>query len=154
MYYSRGKNKIQNPYTLKDMYEEYIKDKEEFSPYRIDYNTFVYICTEFYKGISKHILDGGIYFMPYRLGNVSVIRKRPAKMTKFALSPDWANTQKFGKLIPHTNDHSDYYKFRFHWSKTDCYVKNKGKYRMVFTRANKRELAKRIKSGDYEYFEL
>jgi hypothetical protein len=154
MFYSRGKNKVRNPYTLQDMYKEYIKDKEEGSPYHIEYKSFVLICTEFYKGISKHILNGGIYFMPHRLGNISVIKKRPKKMTKFSLSPDWSNTQKFGKLIPHTNDHSDYYKFRFHWSKTDCYVSNKGKYRMVFTRENKRELAKKIKSGDYEYFEL
>lgn len=154
MFYSRGKNKIKNPYTLKDMYKEYLQDKEEGSPYRIDYKTFVYICTEFYKGVSNHILNGGIYFMPYRLGNISIVKKKPAKMDRFTLSPDWANTQKFGKLIPHTNDHSDYYKFRFHWSKTDCHVKNRSKYRMVFTRANKRGLAKIIKSGDYEYFEI
>jgi len=154
MFYSRGKNKIKSPYTLQDMYKEYIKDKEIGSPYHIPYKDFVHICTEFYKGVSKHILDGGIYFLPYRLGNISVVKKKPVKMTRYSLSPDWANTQKYGKLIPHTNDHSDYYKFRFHWSKTDCYVKNKGKYRMVFTRENKRTLAKIVKSGDYEYFEL
>jgi len=154
MFYSRGKNKVQNPYTLKDMYKEYIKDKEENSPYNVSYKVFVDICTEFYKEISDHVLKGGIYFMPYRMGNISVTKRKPAKMTKFALSPDWENTQKYGKLIPHTNDHTDYYKFRFHWSKNDCYVKNKGKYRMVFTRKNKRELAKTIRTGDYEYFEL
>lgn len=153
-YYGRGKNKSQNPYVFKDMYEAYIKDKEVDTPYYVSYSIFVEICSEYYKGISKHILDGGIYFMPYRMGNISIIKKIPKKFTKKALSPDWANTIKYGKLIMHTNDHSDYYKFRYHWSKTDCYVKNKGYYRMVLTRENKRELAKKIKSGNYEYFEL
>jgi len=154
MFFGRGKNKAVNPYTLKDIYKDYIKDKEENSPYNISYNTFVSLCTEFYKGIAEHLLDGGIYFMPYRMGNVSVIKKKPKKMDKFSLSPDWKNTVDYNKLVLHTNDHSNYYKFRFHWSKTDCYVKNKSKYRLVFTRANKRELAQRVKSGNYEYFEL
>jgi len=153
-FFGRGKNRAKNPYTFKDMYKEYIKDKEEGSPYRVDYNTFVELCSEFYKGISEHILNGGIYFMPYRMGNISVIKKKPKKMDKFSLSPDWKTTLEYGKLVLHVNDHTNYYKHRFHWSKTDCYVKNKSRYRLVFTRQNKRELAKKIKSGNYEYFEL
>ena len=154
MFYGRGKNKAINPYTFADMYKEYIKDKEEGSPYHISYSDFVYICSEYYKAISAHILKGGIHFLPYRMGNVSVVKKRPKKLDKYSLSPDWAMTQKLGKLVLHTNDHTDYYKYRFHWSKTDCYVKNKGKYRLVFTRDNKRQLAKNVKSREYEYFEL
>ena len=46
------------------------------------------------------------------------------------------------------------YKYRFVWSKKDCYVANKTNYRLVFTRTLKRELAKRIKSGEYEYFTI
>ena len=72
-FFGRGKNRAKNPYTFKDMYKEYIKDKEEGSPYRVDYNTFVELCSEFYKGISEHILNGGIYFMPYRMGNISCL---------------------------------------------------------------------------------
>lgn len=153
-FWGRGKNRVQNPYTFKDMYKEYIKDKEEESPYNVDYNTFVSLCSEFYKEISEHILNGGIYFLPYRMGNISVIKRLPKKMTKFALSPDWETTAKIGKLVMHTNDHSNYYKYRFHWSKKDCYVKHKTYYRLVFTRKNKRTLAQKIKSGEYEYFEL
>lgn len=154
MFHGRGKNRAKNPYTFKEIYLEYLKDKEEGSPYIVDYTTFVYICSEYYKSISAHILKGGMFFMPFRMGNVSVVKKKPKKMDKYSLSPDWKNTVEYNKLVLHTNDHTNYYKFRFHWSKTDCYVKNKGRYRMVFTRKNKRELAKNIKLNEYEYFEL
>lgn len=154
MFYGRGINKAVNPYTLKDMYAMYIKDKEENSPYYVSYADFVTICTEYYKAISEHILEGGIYFMPFKMGSLSVVKKRPRKLNKMTLSPDWATSQKVGKLVLHTNEHTDYYKYRFHWVKANCAVKYKGRYRLVLTRENKRKLASNIKSREYEYFEL
>lgn len=153
-YFGRGPNRVQNPYVLKDMYEEYLKDKEEGSPYRVPYDLFVSLCTEYYKGVMDHIFDSGIFFMPYRMGNVSIIKKKPKRMDSKTLPVDWQKTNEIGKRVLQLNDHSNYYKFRFHWEKKSCYVSHKSGYRLEFTRANKRRLAQIIKSGDYDYFEL
>lgn len=154
MYFSRGANKVKNPYCLKDMYEDYIKDKEEGTVYHVDYRTYVFLVTEYYKAIGQYILDGGLHILPYRMGTLSVGKSRPKKLTSANTSIDWANSVKYNKQIRYTNDHSNQYKYRFVWSKKDCYVANKTNYRLVFTRTLKRELAKRIKSGEYEYFTI
>ena len=154
MFYSRGLNKVQDCYVLKDMYKEYIKDKEEGSPYDISYSMYVELCTEFYKGVAEYIKEGGLYIMPYRMGNISVVKIRPKKLDFTSMSLDWKATSELGKQVFHTNDHTNYCKFRFHWTKKDAYFSNKGKYRMVFSRANKRDLARIIKTGNTTYFEL
>ena len=152
MFFGRGKNKVPSAYTFKDMYKEYIKDKE--GPYAIPYSDFVDICEEFYKGISEYILDGGMYILPYKLGTLSVIKKKPAKMSKIATPVNWVETNKLGKQVLETNDHSNYYRFQFKWTKLQAsYVKNINMYQLIFTRANKRKLASIIKSGEYSYFE-
>lgn len=154
MFFGRGKNRVKNPYVLKDIYNEYISEVEEGSPYDISYNKFVALCEEFYKEVMEYIFDGGLYIFPHRMGEISIIGKRPKKLDKISMSVDWEQTNKLGKAVYHINDHSDYTKYRFHWSKVNCYVKNKTKYRLEFTRANKRKLASIIKSGEYEYFQL
>lgn len=152
-FFGRGKNKIQSPYVMKDFYEAYKKEVDEGSPYDIDYSTFRDLVEAFYKEIADYILEGGLYILPYNLGEVSVTGKRPKKLDKESLPIDWEETIKHGKQIRHLNEHSNYYKFRFRWSKKYRHFKNKTQYRLVFTRDNKRKLAKKIKSGDYNYFD-
>lgn len=153
MYFGRGKNKAQDPYTFKDMYTEYIGEIEKGSPYDISYQVFVEICSEFYKDLAEYVKEGGYYKLPYKMGNLSVTKKRPKKMNFESMTLNWKETARLGKQVFETNDHTGYYKYQFHWGKKDGIFNNKTKYRMVFTRFNKRSLAKMIKSGDYEYFE-
>ena len=153
MFFGRGKNKIQNPYTLPDMYKEYIKDKE--GPYALSYKEFVDISNSFYKGIADYILGGGIYKMPYRLGEISVVKFKPTLGYQGASTINWVKTNETGKAVIETNDHSNYNKFRFYWSrKNNSKVKNVKRYGLQFTRALKRRLAAIIKSGEYNFFEL
>lgn len=154
MYFGRGPNKIQKPYTFPDMYAKYIEDKDPESPYHIPYSDFVDICSEFYKGISEYILEGGLYKMPYKLGTISVVKKRPKTISWRSISLDWKSSVETGKQVLHTNDHSNYYKFRFHWCKLKASFHNKSGYRMIVTRETKRKLAQIIKSGDYNYFDV
>ena len=149
MYFGRGKNKIQDPYTFPDMYKEYIKDKE--GPYAVSYTDFVDICSEFYKGISEYILDGGLYRMPYKLGTLAVVKKVNIKFSTKASPINWVETVKLGRRVFETNDHSNHYRFGFKWAKTN-FVSNITKYQLIFTRANKRKLASIIKEGDYNDF--
>ena len=153
-FFSRGKNKVQEPYTIKDTYMEYIKDKEEGSPYYISYNDYVKIVTSYYKQIYKYVLDGGVYNMAYKLGYIVIIKNRPRKRKASNTGIDWANTVKYKKIIRFTNDHSNYFKFIIGWNKSNCRTVNKTLYRFVPTRDFKRTLASKIKTGEYDYLEL
>ena len=152
MFFSRGFNKTQNPYTFVDIYKEYIKDIKEESLYYVTYNEFVEINSDFYKQIIDYIIDkSGTFKLPYGLGKINVLKEKIDLSKK--LNVDWFLTQKYGETIYHLNEHSSGYKYTFHWSKRRSTLKNKYFYKLIFTRANKRRLAKTIKSKKRDYFE-
>ena len=152
--HKRSKNNIQDPYTLPDMYEDYIKDIEEDSPYYVSYSEYVGIVTSYYKSLMDDILEKGkVFKLPYGMGTVSVTKKLLKKFDSLHLPIDWALTKQLGKRVYHINDHTNNYKFRFRWSKKLVHTKNIHKYRLVFTRTNKRRLASLIKDGGYDYIE-
>jgi hypothetical protein len=150
-YFSRGPNIIQNVYTFPDMYEDYISDKEESSPYYVTYNEYVTLCSEYYKQIAKALIDDGIKFkLPFGLGEFYVLKKKSRINSKKPI--DWKTTLECGKRIYNLNDHTSGYGYTFFWTKPNN-IKNKFMYRFVFTRTNKRYLAKVIKEKKQDYFE-
>lgn len=152
----RGKNKIQNVLTLKHSYQYYIKDIDENSKYAVDYKTYRKICEEFNKELSNELLEGYFFKMPYRLGTIR-IKKR--KIDFKNLKPDFGlfNNTEGGLKNKHLNEHSDNYYCKYHWNKRYAtIIKNRALYSFVPTRANKRALAKIIKSEPLQinkYFE-
>lgn len=153
MFFSRGRNKIQDPYTIREIYKQHLEEVEKDSPYNIPYNTIVSIYKDFYEGVMDNIFEGGLYHLPHGMGELSILGKRPKEFKKSNLSVDWANTLKAGKKVYHLNDHSNYIKYSFHWAKARSRMPNKASYRLVMTRDHKRNLATKIKSGDYQFFE-
>lgn len=151
-YFGRGKNTASNPYTFPDMYKEYIKDKEIGNPYNVTYKEFVDICSEFYKGIVDLMLEKNMEFkLPFRMGKTRVVKKKVNLKHKQAI--DWESTVKYKKKIYHFNEHSNGYSYVFKWYKDGLLFNNYTFYRLVFTRTNKRRLAKLIKAG-YDYYEI
>lgn len=162
----RGPNKIKNCYLIKDMYAEYISDKPFISPYYVSYEEYCNICADYFKWIVSQMIDKSKSVkLPFRLGDLYVAKKKPAILSGSkmpdgsdpimnSLSVDWSESKKFGKWIRHINDHTGGYKYRFIWSKIACSVVNKNFYRLVFTRTNKRHLAKMIKSKEQDYVEM
>lgn len=151
MFFSRGKNKIPNPYTFRDMYLDYIKDVDKDSTYYVTYLEYVELCSIFYQMIVKAIVNDGIKFnMPNGLGDVFV---RKDKTNIRGTKPiNWELTIKEGKIIYELNEHTGGYGYKFFWTKP-YNIKNKFMYRLVFTRDNKRYLAKAIKKNNKDYFE-
>lgn len=151
-FYSRGKNKIQDSYVLPDMYQEYIKDIEEDSPLYISYKDYVKIVTMFYKEVSHNIIDEGKTFhMPFQMGDTYVEKSKLDYARKLPIN--WALTTRTGKVIYNLNEHSEGYKYRIKWNKKVCIFPNNYLYVMIYTRKNKRTLAKNIKSRKTDYFE-
>jgi hypothetical protein len=154
MFYGRGLNKVRNPYLLKDIYNYYSKGVEKDGPFNISYSLYREIIEEYLKLAAKKIFEGRLYRMPAGLGSVSIVKIKMKYDLKNTLTPDWANTIKFGKLIRHLNEHSKGFKYRFHWYKKGINFNSEVLYRLVMTRYNKRELARIIKLGEIDYIQL
>jgi len=153
----RGKNIIQNVLTLKHIYQYYIKDISKSSKYYQPYNIYRAICEDANKELSDEILEGYFFKMPYRLGTIR-IKKRKVDLNN--LKPDFGlfNSSDEEFKNKHLNTHSNNYYVRYYWTKrVETLIKNKSVYSFIPTRANKRELAKRIKENTMEqinkYFE-
>jgi len=154
-FFSRGPNKIQNPYTLLDMYKDYISNLTdgEQSPFYISYDKYVAICSDYYIAIMDYILEeGGTYKMPYGMGLIRIAKHKIKFKKNKSIPIDWEMTFKNNKKIFCLNEHTDGFRYFFFWSKPNTIV-NKFLYRLVFTRQNKRRLANLIKVHKKDYFE-
>ena len=88
------------------------------------------------------------------MGSIQIIKSKPKHWDKRSLRIDYQATKQYNKLILLDNAHSDGYKYRCHYDKTDMVVPNKSKYQLIMTRANKRHLAQIIKQRLHDYEEL
>lgn len=142
-------------YTIASFYNDYLGSIERDTVYDIDYNTYRAIVTDYFKHLQHQVIEEGKRIkLPYRLGALQIIKSKPKYLDKRSLRIDYQATKQTGKLIFLLNEHSDMYKYRFLWSKTDVMVPNKSKYQLVATRANKRRLAQIIKNRELDYEEV
>lgn len=146
MYYSRGKNKIQKPLTLKHSYDYYIKDIKLDSKYNITWKQYKQILKEFNTQIMSAIIDDGYIFkLPYRIGIIR-IRKRQNNLNRLKLDFSTYNTSDQEIKNKYLNDHTDNWYVRFYWAKRECIVKNKTIYSFIPTRDNKRYMSRLLKT--------
>lgn len=141
------------------------KDYKKKSDNPVDINTYITLTTGFIRYLMNLIFEGNEVVFPARLGTFSIVgRKQKLKIEDGkikGLSPNWVKTKELWKssedarlrkqLVYNTNDHSDNLRFKFMWSKKRSVVENKTLYTLIMTRANKRELSKRLKEGS-EYY--
>jgi len=154
MFFSRGPNKIQDPYVMKDFYAAYKDGIDNNELYDISFNEFVKINKEFYQDIMDHILlKNGSMFFPYGLGDLFVYKSKLKLSSIDHKHLDWKKTNETGKRVYHLNEHTNGYKYAFNWTKSRSRVKNMNLYRCQLTRGNKRRLAKLIKEDRLDYFE-
>ena len=142
-------------YTIASFYNEYLADIESDTTYDVDYTTYRAIVTDYFKHLQQKLIEEGkMIKLPYRMGNLQVIKSRPKHLDKRSLRIDYQATKQYDKLILLDNQHSDGYKMRAWWNKIDMLVPNKSKYQLVLTRANKRRMAVIIKNRLIDYEEL
>ena len=143
-----------NSYITKDFYKYYIKSiSGNEDAYFVDSKLYSKILFESCKMMMNAIYNGESFHIPCNIGELYIVKKKPA-FNKKSLSVDFAESKKIGKLVFYTNDHSGGFKYRFHWDKKRSIIRNKFRYQMIFTRANKRFLAKIIKNKEHDYIEI
>ena len=150
----RGLNKIQEPYTLADMYGDYIKEFEESSLYYMTYAEYIEITTLFLKHLADEmILRSATVTLPFRLGDMSVVKRKPAYKSLRNMVIDWVTTKALHRRVYQFNDHSNGFVYKFDWNRGKCTVPYKINYVFSATRANKRLVAKLVKERTNDYFE-
>jgi len=129
--------------TFKDFYLGYKYRYDVRDPKYVDKKEYTNILNEFFKLLSKEIMEEAlVYKIPHKIG---VIRIKKFKAKKQAI--DWKKTndyfQKHGvkKHIYHFNNHSGGYSGRWYWDKKEAILKNRTLYKFTPTRTNKRTLA-------------
>lgn len=142
-------------YTIASFYNDYLNDIEKDTVYDIDYTRYRAIITDYFNYLQNQLIEEGKRVkLPYRMGTLQIIKSRPKHLDKRSLRIDYQATKQTGKLILLLNEHSDMFKMRCWWNKTDMMVPNKSKYQLVLTRANKRRMAVIIKNRLIDYEEL
>lgn len=142
-------------YTVASFYNSYLDNIEPNTVYDVSYKQYRSILTDYFKYLREQLLyHSKCVKLPNRLGTIQIVKHRPKFYDRRSLRIDYQSTKKYNKLIFLTNEHSDFYKYRCHWDKTNILIKNKTGYQLVMTRANKRELAQIIKNKLYDYQEL
>ena len=142
--------------TLKDAYKHYTEDIPEASPFYVEYTVYRQICEKFNKAICTYILEeAGEFQLPYRLGSLRIKKTKMNYRNKNHMRPDWKKTKELGKTVYHLNDHTDGFRYRWAWDKSNVVTVGKKLYSFYATRTNKRELARLLKDDDInvDYFE-
>lgn len=110
-------------YTTTDFYESYKQYIEPNTPYDIDLQTYKNIINDYFKYIRDEVMYNCKEFkFPCRLGTLQIIKHQPKEFTGKSLRWDWKATKETGKPVYLLNDHSNYYKYRFFWSKKIVYL--------------------------------
>ena len=142
-------------YTIADFYLSYKEYIEAGTQYDVDLKTFKAIVTDYFKYIRDSIMNESKEVkLPCRLGTLQIVKHQPKEFTGKSLRWDWKATRETGKPVYLLNEHSNFYKYRFYWSKKDCLLTNKGKYQFIASRQNKRDLAQIIFNKERDYPEL
>ena len=142
-------------YTIASFYNDYLDNIEKDTVYDISYTTYRAIVTDYFKYLQQRLIEEGkMIKLPYRMGNVQVVKSRPKHLDKRSFRIDYQATKQENKLVLLLNEHSDFFKYRYWWNKVDMMVPNKSQYQLVATRANKRRLAQIIKNKELDYQEI
>lgn len=151
---NKSANKTKS-YTIASFYNDYLTSIEPDTVYDIDYTKYRAIVTDYFQYLRQRLIEEGKRIkLPYRMGSLQIVKSRPKHLDKRSLRIDYQATKQYNKLILLTNEHSDYQKYRYLWSKIDMNVPNKSKYQLVATRANKRRLCQIIKNKELDYEEI
>lgn len=153
MFFSRGKNKIQDLAGVTDSYKFYTDRYKDNELYNINYELYKKLVVEYYTAIMGEIFNGYRYKLPHRLGYLYITKRlvNVRKLTNHGI--DWVESVKNKKVIYHLNSHSKNYIYRFMWHKENAVVPNLYYYKFVASRTNKRALAQIIKNRQCDYFE-
>ena len=140
--------KNKKSYTIYDMYKPFVNENIDVEVSYSDFKAVLDSCNKFILETLQNSSEG--FKMPYGLGYLIIVKYLPKEYSSKSLSYDYKTSKQLNKKIYYLNEHSNGYKYRLYWSKLPKTFSDRYKYQLMFTRENKRNLAKLIfKHKDY-----
>ena len=140
--------KNKKSYTIYDMYKPFVDENIDVEVSYSDFKAVLDSCNKFILETLQNSSEG--FKMPYGLGYLIIVKYLPKEYSGNSLSYDYKTSKQLNKKIYYLNEHSSGYKYRLYWSKVPKTFSDRYKYQLMFTRENKRNLAKLIfKHKDY-----
>ena len=140
--------KNKKSYTIYDMYKPFVDENIDVEVSYSDFKAVLDSCNKFILETLQNSSEG--FKMPYGLGYLIIVKYLPKEYSSKSLSYDYKTSKQLNKKIYYLNEHSNGYKYRLYWSKLPKTFSDRYKYQLMFTRQNKRNLAKLIfKHKDY-----
>jgi hypothetical protein len=158
----RTKGKYKADVGSKDFYKHYKSTIEKKTVYDVEKALFTKILKEINTEIMKLIITSNYEFtMPYRLGTLSIKKfktklklDKNGDLIKSKIPIDYGKTLALWRVNPEAklnkkviyflNDHTDGYRYTFHWNKTVSNIKNKSAYQFKASRNNNRMINKAL----------
>lgn len=98
--------------------------------------------------------------LPHGFGSIAVNKKMLKRFKEHDgkryvnLRPDWSKTKKIGKMVYHTNEHTDGYNFRWVWFPQDSKIAMSDLYVFKPGRYASRAITKYLKRTNTQYKEI
>lgn len=133
--------------TLDNFYKDYYNEFKETS-FHLEKKEFKHAVQLIFKLIVQELFAGNTIKLPYNLGELYIDKFQLKGKKKI----DFGASRKYGKIIYYSNLHSDGFTYKVIWSKNKSRFQNRKLYHFKLTRANSRELSKRIKTQQIKIF--
>jgi nucleoid DNA-binding protein len=141
----------------KESYCEFCRNHPNIS---ISFNNFKKILYTSNSIYAKYVLEGEKIKLPQGFGSIAISkRKQRFKVTingvdKIILPINWQETKKLGKKIYHMNSHTEGYRYKWFWFKSEAYLSDAYVWQFNATRVNSRKLAQNLKQENSPYIQL
>lgn len=77
-------------YTVASFYNDYLDSIERDTVYDIDYTKYRNIVTDYFQHLRQKLIEEGrMIKLPYRMGNVQIIKSKPKHLDKRSLRIDY-----------------------------------------------------------------
>lgn len=159
----RGPRKVTVDYGRSDIFKAFKKAEDIDIPQ----NIYSKVLNDFNREISRLILEEAFEFIiPNRIGTLRIKKYKPkifnkdGELKKNKLNPNWKKTNELWAkdaeakankiLVYHTNEHSDGYEYKWHFSNYRSICKNKSAYCFIPTRTNKRAITALVTNEEFK----
>lgn len=126
----------------------------------ISFKTFkdiIYTSNSIY---ANFVLEGEKIKLPHGFGSLAINKKKQKyKITikgkdKILLAVNWQESRRLGKKIYYTNSHTDGYRYKWYWLKSDVFITDTYIWGFTPSRINSRKLAQLLKQENSPYIHL
>lgn len=141
----------------RDCYNDFCKENPGIALSFEKYKEIIYTLNSTY---SNYVLEGEKIKLPHGFGSLAINKKKQKHKVKIndkeriCLAVNWVESKKLGKKIYYTNSHSEGYRYKWFWFKSEAFLPETFIWGFKPSRVNSRKLAHLLKQDNSPYIHL